>query len=245
MSEQGPADLRHVVVVVPAQNEEHVLARCLDRIRDAAALIDVPVTVAVTLDRCTDGTGELVQGRDLTVVETTAGSVGVARELGVRAALDAIPRTVGREDIWIANTDADSEPDRRWLGAQLEHARAGAELVVGLVEIDEWQDWPSQLRESYRLAYLSGIGSGRHTHIHGASLGIRADCYLRVGGFAPLQTGEDVDLVRRCVEAGMAVTWALDVSVSTSARAHGRAPDGLARYLSMLSGAISASPAES
>jgi glycosyltransferase involved in cell wall biosynthesis len=235
MSAQGRRGVRHVAVVVPARDEAALLPQCLDGIREAIEFVDVPVTVAVALDSCTDRSGEVARQHGVLVTHTSAGAVGAARRVGVDAALRTIPHTLAREEVWIANTDADSCPDPLWLRAQLDHARDGAEVVVGLVEIADWRGWPPALQERYRADYQSGFRVGQHGHVHGASLGIRADSYLAVGGFAPLRTGEDVDLVRRCVDARMAVTWALDTTVTTSARATGRAPRGLAGHLTLLS----------
>jgi hypothetical protein len=70
--------------------------------------------------------------------------------------------------------------------------------------------------------------------VHGANLGFSLAAYDRVGGFAPLATGEDVDLVERMQSAG--VPWrATDrTRVLTSGRRHGRAPAGFAGFLHKL-----------
>ena len=78
-----------VAVVVPARDEEELLPGCLDAITAAAQRIEVPVSVVVTLDRCRDGTADVVAARpDVTAVECDAGVVGMARAAGVGAAPD-------------------------------------------------------------------------------------------------------------------------------------------------------------
>jgi hypothetical protein len=57
---------------------------------------------------------------------------------------------------------------------------------------------------------------------------------LQVGGFSPVPGDEDVELTYRAQARGVAVTWALDVAVRTSARRIGRAPGGFARHLRAL-----------
>ncbi|HHU44106.1 MAG TPA: glycosyl transferase, partial [Actinomycetales bacterium] len=49
-----------VVVVIPAHDEREGIRACVDSVLAAAAEVDVPVTVRVVLDTCTDGTGEHV-----------------------------------------------------------------------------------------------------------------------------------------------------------------------------------------
>ena len=55
--------IRRIGVVVPAHNEEMVVARCLDSIGRAARAVSLPVTVMVVLDDCGDRTE-----RDLPIV---------------------------------------------------------------------------------------------------------------------------------------------------------------------------------
>ena len=67
--------------------------------------------------------------------------------------------------------------------------------------------------------------------MHGANLGFALAAYQRVGGFASLASGEDVDLVERLRAAR--VPWrATDrTRVLTSGRHLGRAEAGFAAYL--------------
>ena len=52
-------------------------------------------------------------------------------------------------------------------------------------------------RETYEIR-----PDGSHPHVHGANLGVRADAYLRAGGWADLRTAEDHDLWRRLLGSG-------------------------------------------
>jgi hypothetical protein len=65
-------------------------------------------------------------------------------------------------------------------------------------------------------------------------MGFRADAYWKVGGFQPLRTKEDVDLVQRFTAAGFRVRHEPKLSVATSARPQGRAPGGFAAHLRSL-----------
>ena len=70
--------------------------------------------------------------------------------------------------------------------------------------------------------------------MHGANLGVRADAYLAVGGFAPVPAHEDVGLVDRLVAAGRRVCWVDVPRVVTSPRLDARAPAGLGADLRAL-----------
>jgi glycosyltransferase involved in cell wall biosynthesis len=73
-----------------------------------------------------------------------------------------------------------------------------------------------------------------HGHVHGANMGFRADSYWRVCGFAALASDEDVDLVARFESAGLRIVRDAQLSVVTSRRQLGRAPDGFAAHLRSL-----------
>ena len=72
MSQQLPGivdrvEPTEVLVVVPARNEERLLPRCLQALQDAADRLaaerpGVAVRVVVVLDRCSDGSAEIVAG---------------------------------------------------------------------------------------------------------------------------------------------------------------------------------------
>jgi hypothetical protein len=84
------------------------------------------------------------------------------------------------------------------------------------------------------------VDADHHRHIHGASLGVSSAAYLRVGGFAPLRSSEDVELVRRLDGQGATIRWTNAVRVSTSARRVARAPDGFAAHLRSVERRLSA-----
>jgi glycosyltransferase involved in cell wall biosynthesis len=218
--------LTRVLVVVPVHDEEVLLPECLAALQIAAADVDLPVDVVVVLDDCRDGSAEVARSTDLHVLEVAEGAVGAARAAGVRAALalhDDDPATV-----WIACTDADTVVPFHWLRAQRDLADAGADVVLGTVRPD-----PRDLTERQLAAWRATRVPGRpNGHVHGANLGVRADAYLRAGGFAPLVEHEDVELVARLRADARVVVVASDVTdVVTSGRIAGRTPGGYAGYL--------------
>ena len=140
------------------------------------------------------------------------------------------------EAVWLAHTDADSRVPPHWLNSQLEAAAAGHHAVAGRVALafDGGHDRHDRWRSAYALAGGAGVQPRRHQHVHGANLGVRADAYLSVGGFAPVALDEDLGLVDRLVAAGHPIAWPDEPRVLTSARLDGRAPGGLAADLRSL-----------
>ena len=222
--------LRRIAVVVPARNEEELLAACLDSVSVAEAELarvrpDVVCEVMVVLDRCTDGTADVAIGRRARVVSSRHGRVGAARALGVRTALDGHRP----DEVWIANTDADSVVPPHWLVRQAELAEDGHDLVTGTVEPGPTGDpvLLAQWHARHRLA-------DDHPYVHAANLGIRGSAYLRAGGFDDVATHEDRLLVERAVADGIMVTASDALRVRTSGRLESRAPGGFADYLQLL-----------
>jgi hypothetical protein len=201
-SESSQVEIDQVGVVVPAHNEAQGLPRCLLGLAAAANAADVPVFVVVVLDSCTDDSAAVAAGVLAQVclpavcITSDAATVGGARRDGVRHLLQEMS-WVGPARLWITTTDADSVVPPNWLHGHVRHARAGAEIVAGTVDVDDWSSWPAEVGDRYRSQYAVGLAGDGHGHIHGANLGIRADTYLQVGGFSPVPGDEDVDLIYR------------------------------------------------
>lgn len=216
-------------VVVPARDEEQHLAGTLESVLAAARVVsrgwEVDVEVTVVLDSCTDGSADVVSRYPgVHVVPVSVGLVGAARAAGVLHATGSAP---AGQRTWIACADADTTVPTSWLSAQLLLAQHGHDLVVGTVSPDPADLRPGVL-EAWRARHQLREG---HPHVHGANLGFSLAAYHRVGGFASLASGEDVDLVERLRAAG--VPWrATDrTRVLTSGRHLGRAEAGFAAYL--------------
>ncbi|SKB03043.1 Glycosyl transferase family 2 [Agreia bicolorata] len=232
------ARIRQLVVVVPARNEEKTIARCLDALEAAVERLrgtrptDLPdVRIVVVLDRCIDGSAQIVARRStVDAVVSSAGKVGSARARGIERALAA--NAVPPENIWIANTDADSAVSADWLCVQLEAAEAGHAILLGAVRPDE------DGLEAERLAHYLRRHPLRESHrnVHGANLGVRADHYLAAGGFADVATGEDAALVAALENLGLEAASTARAAVLTSSRLLGRAPDGYSEVLRAIAG---------
>lgn len=237
-----------VAVVIPAHDEEALLPDCLASV--AASLrqaVDRGVVgrhlVVVVAHRCTDATAE-VAARILTgvphrvVADDRADIVSQVRRTGVDMALRLLG---GRTDqLWLLSTDADSVVPARWVADLMRHGRDGAAAIAGLAHIEP-ADLPPAARAAYRRLVRAGIHGRSHEHVYGANLAVRADAYLRAGGFPLVDVGEDSALVRVLAASGAHVIRPTDPAVTTSARLTGRARGGLADLLLDLTVAGSAS----
>ncbi|CAA9388642.1 MAG: Glycosyl transferase, group 2 family [uncultured Quadrisphaera sp.] len=226
--------VEQVLVVVPARDEELRLRRCLDALAVAVARVApaVGVRVVVVLDRCRDGSAQVVGDRPGVVAVTCdAGSAGGARRAGVAAGLHGVARSgQGPERVWVASTDADSTVPAHWLTSQLEAAARGADLVLGTVRPDP-AEAPAALVQAWAAGYTEVEG---HPHVHAANLGVRGSAYLAAGGFEPVRCHEDVRLAAAVARGGGTVVRTAAAPVTTSARLRARAPDGFAAHLAAL-----------
>jgi glycosyltransferase involved in cell wall biosynthesis len=228
--------VERIGVVLPARNEQAHLGECLCALDSAVGDVDVPVSVVVVLDCCTDKSAEVVEdvGRRLWmkigVLTSHAGAVGAARAQGASYLLAHL----GTPGTWLATTDADSVVPRNWLSALVKKAQDGAQIIAGTVAVDDWSERSPSVRLRYEAAYGEPLAPDGHGHIHGANLALKAELYNALGGFGSLASDEDVALIGTARQRGVAITWAGDIAVRTSARMLGRAPDGFAGYLNCL-----------
>lgn len=226
-----------VHVVVPARDEELLLAGHLVALARAVAELGrvrpgVRVGATLVLDACTDSSADLARRTAagwgwLEAVEVDAGCVGRARGAGVDRAR-ARHRDLAPERVWVASTDADSAVPADWLVHHAQAAADGAALLTGTVR-------PVGLSADRLGRWLAvhQLGEG-HEHIHGANLGFTLAAHDAVGGFAPLPTGEDVDLVARLRASGVPWVASAAAPVLTSGRTVARAPEGFAEFVAEL-----------
>ncbi len=241
----GAADPRTAgtVVVIPARNEADRIVPCLASL--AAQQGPAPV-VSLCVNNTSDDTAgaAVAAARDhgLTLLLTEAcyntGGVGRARRIGVAAALRHCLQAR-----FLLTTDADCIAAPGWVPG-LARALARAPVVLGGIDgmageaealCPSYHAW-SWIEDRYaamaiELACLldpeGPDGIGLNT-AGGASLGFRQDAYLALGGFRPLLTGEDRDIVARALAAGMRPVRAPGAVVAASMRSDGRAPMGMA-----------------
>ncbi len=246
------AAAEQVAVVVPVQNEEELLPRCLQALARAADRWEEvhaqgSVQVVVALDHCTDASAhraadvaaqdprfhllDLTREPGATDPDGPEGStVGRARDLGARKAVGLLGGADRRSSgTWVASTDADTVVPEDWLVVQavLGAREDGLVLVAGTVTLD-----PAEGRGDARRRWLEQYSHEEdHGHVHGANLGLHWAAYERLGGFPHVAEHEDVALVEAALAAGVRVVATDRIRVVTSGRTTGRTPGGFAGFL--------------
>jgi glycosyltransferase involved in cell wall biosynthesis len=237
----------NTVVIIPARNEEQRIAGCLHALAhqcEGAAIV-------IVANNCTDRTVEIARATgnelDLSVeihdcTIDPVGGVGKARRLGCD---DAQTRWPGVQ--YLLTTDADCLVAADWVERSRFHltevaAVCGQVLPMAseLTVLAEIEVTPAEMEARYEALVMAfyrrfnpgpcGL-DGDHGCAAGASLGVRADAYHRVGGFHDIGIGEDRDIVRRLKAAGFGVRHAADVRVAASCRLDGRTGGGMAEAL--------------
>ena len=223
----------HFSVLIPARNEEDLLPRCIHSLLRAKAALPSPVRcdIVLAVDCSEDRTWEIgrrmLKGHGM-VTRTEAGVVGHARALAASIALERCNGPMER--CWLANTDADCVLPDNWLVEQLRLAEEAFEAVAGIIDVDTFEEHASHVFDRFRATYLIRP-DGSHPHVHGANLGVRADAYLRAGGWRDFATAEDHDLWGRLVRTGARTLQTSRLKLLTSGRRQGRAPQGFAETL--------------
>jgi glycosyltransferase involved in cell wall biosynthesis len=223
----------HIAVLIPARNEEQLLPRCLESIVAAFAQLPARVTadIVIAVDRSSDRTLEIaermVRGRGV-VISMKSGIVGRARAMAARTALGRYRGALSR--CWLANTDADSSVPADWMIAHLNLASENVEAIAGTVDVDSFEEHSDFVAERFRTSYVMRP-DGSHSHVHGANFGVRADAYMRAGGWKSIATAEDHDLWNRLEKTGANRVSISRPRVLTSGRRIGRAPHGFADTL--------------
>lgn len=225
-----------VAVLIPAHNEEELVGACLRSVR--AALLPYQAAGGQTLvvlvaHRCSDRTAEraraaLAGTSHLVLVDDQASTVANVRRRAAAAALAVFP---AQRQLWLLCTDADSVVPPTWVHDVLGHAQQ-AVAVAGLVELDGMVSAVARDRHDALVADL--VTDTWHGHTYGANLAVRADAYVRVGGFPLVAVGEDTALIDAVQSAGLVVARDPAIVVRTSGRLVGRADGGLADLLSTL-----------
>ena len=115
-------------------------------------------------------------GSDVHFVSIDVRKVGAARAVGYSYARTLCdPAVLDNSRIWYATTDADSVVDPDWL---LRQTDADTDMVLGVVRIATWHEFPAAAARRYLAAYRSKTRPDGHGHVHG-----------RTWGFAPTHIG--------------------------------------------------------
>ncbi|MDO8186433.1 glycosyltransferase family A protein [Conexibacter sp. JD483] len=240
------ADAPVACVAIPARNERERIGACIEAL--AAQRAPGPIEAVLVLDACSDDTGPVASaaaarhGLRLHVQEGPGAGSGPARRIAMDAAAQRL-HEAGVPHGLLATTDADSRVAPDWIARQLVHLARGAGAVAGRIELDPVE---AGLLPGHVLTQRAALAEKRlervrrrdpqaqHHHFGGASIGLAASTYARVGGLEPRDALEDDAFAERLLRHRIAIARVDDVRVVTSARTHGRATRGLAIDLAAL-----------
>jgi len=235
-------DLR-ACVVVPARNEQDLIASSLLALAAQTGIEPYEYEVLLVLDACTDSTAErareVADAHPLLRLHFLDGpglGSGYARRAGMDAACERLTG-LGRTEGLIASTDADTIVAHDWLSVQLDAAERGARAIGGRIELGpeslpqavvRWHAERGRSRHQKLLADPDRLGVAEHWQFSGASLALTAETYAKVGGLEPRSTLEDEGLEKILRKERIPIERLLSVRATTSSRLEGRASQGLA-----------------
>jgi cellulose synthase/poly-beta-1,6-N-acetylglucosamine synthase-like glycosyltransferase len=253
------------VVAIPVKDEEERLPACLRALAQQRDRLGRPippslVRIVVFANNCTDQSASLARrlgessSLDVRVVEASlppsAAHAGNARR-GAMDIAEAWLMEGGEKDGVILTTDADSQVAPNWIAENLAAFAAGAEAVLGRIDLDEeGARLPEalhrrgELEDTYErllteLSWLlDPLGHDpwpHHATISGASLGVTRIAYCRVGRLPRVPVGEDKALIALLSRHDARIRHCPTAHVITSGRTHGRAPGGVADALAIRS----------
>jgi glycosyltransferase involved in cell wall biosynthesis len=188
--------------VVPAHNEEALIARTLASIAGAAREIGAPWEIVVVDDASTDGTAAIAAAAGARVVAADYRQIARTRNAGARAA-------VGETLIFV---DADTVVDSAVVRAALRALAAGAAGGGATLRLDGWIPWHGRL-----LVWLVQTGMRLARLAAGCYVFCTREAFDAAGGFdETLFAGEEIALSRALARHGDVVI--LRESVLSSGR---------------------------
>ena len=206
LSPQAAADPRRgrpagwaprVSVIVPAYNEEELLADGLDSLlaQDYAGELEI----VVVDNASTDTTGEIARAKGVRVVEEPRRGYGRALRRGFAAGTGEI----------LACTDADTVVPRDWVRRIVETYAADDSVVCAGGDVEfidpNLRGWLFTRGLLPLLIWGDRVG-GAAPHLWGASFSVRQDVFVAAGGFHPdFDLQVDTELSERLRQYGRVV----------------------------------------
>lgn len=175
-----------ISIVVPAFNEERLLARSLAQMKSAAGVFarrGWEVELVVCDNNSTDRTAEIARNADAQVVFEPINQIARARNRGADAATGD----------WLIFVDADSHPSAELFTAVAGEIQSGTCLAGGAtIRLDQ------KYLVAELIAPLWNLASRWHRLLAGAFIFIEKSAFVQVGGFSnELFVGEELELSLR------------------------------------------------
>jgi hypothetical protein len=225
---------------------------------DGKPLSPLGYEVIVLANNCTDRSAaiahEIAKRHPLLalhVVELTLppdrAYIGYVRKLLMDAAYCRL-MSLGKPQGIIASTDGDTQVAATWIAATRQEISGGVDAVGGRIITDRLSR--HALSPQAKTCFLQEVGYRslvaelefyldpdpydplpRHYQHYGASLAVTAQMYATAGGMPPVKTPEDEAFYQSLLRVNARFRHSPLVQVTTSARASGRSPVGLANQL--------------
>jgi glycosyltransferase involved in cell wall biosynthesis len=203
--------------VIPAYNEEKVIAQCLASIQKEISRYTYDTEIVVVNNNCTDRTKEIAESFvGVRVVDEPQKGIVFARQCGMDHSMGEL----------IANVDADVLVPEGWLQTVME-AFARDSKLVALSGPYIYYDLPVYHRALVRLFYYCGYVmyllnnyvfnvSGM---LQGGNFIVRRDAMEKIHGYDTRISfyGEDTDIAKRIRKVGK-VRWVFTLPMYTSGR---------------------------
>lgn len=204
-------------VVIPAHNEESLIAQCLQAVQKEVAKTEEEVEVIVVNNASTDRTKEIAQSfRGVRVVDEPHKGLVRARHAGYTASSGEL----------IANIDADTMPPEGWLATVFKEFDADPKLVA-LSGPFIYHDLSLFQRILVRVFYYVGYALYLLYHyvlrigamLQGGNFVLRRSALEKIGGFDTSIEfyGEDTDIAKRMSKIGK-VKWTFKLPMYASGR---------------------------
>jgi glycosyltransferase involved in cell wall biosynthesis len=192
-------------IIIPAYNAAPYIKKCIESIKSNDNVI-TPYEIVVVDNGSIDGTGQIVKGLGMQIIENTEGkrkSIAALRNCGAKIARGNI----------LVFLDADMIVPENWLQKANELFSHGFEGMLGFIEKTPpsagWvgKVWGNPLRQNRNKTVSVDFLDGRN-------LFINRSAFEKTNGFnETLITAEDKDLTFRVLQAGFKAISVPDVSV--------------------------------
>lgn len=207
---------KKISVIIPAYNEEKVIADCLTALIAIKKKSTYPIEIIVCDNNSSDNTAAIVNSfPDVQLVREEQQGIGYARQRAFKASTGSI----------IASLDADCIPNRDWIDRAVELFNNEQVLsVAGLCEFSNDYTFAPVLSLIQEKAFphlhtLSRLYNGGGMML-GGNVFFRRSALDAIGGFDPDMTfwGEDARTAQQIAELNGRMVYSPDVRVTTSSR---------------------------
>jgi hypothetical protein len=205
-----------VSVIIPARNEERVIARAVDSLAGQPEVSEI----LVVDDQSTDGTARVLQSLAAEVPKLRVIQAGPLPEGWVGKNFAAWQGAQRAQGAWLLFTDADAQHLKGSTARALLQAAASGAEMLSISPAQEMHRWWERAMIPFvycRLAQLYSYAavndpSSKAAAANGQYLLIRREVYDALGGHASVRGHvlEDVALARRAKDAGVHLSFAPD-----------------------------------